>query len=193
MTDRTPDASASEADQLEDWRRQYEQSENGLWVWWAINLCTNCDMPLPIWVLEYLRKASDGLMAISECCNPLTMPSRADFESAETYSAARVAWIREGRKVACDKDARAAFWAGAASLAIEALHLHAPDKNHFRTIGAALQKYLAASGKYVLDERKWLASQRNRNVQDKTLEGHAREGQKMFPSLIGKRTKPRKS
>jgi hypothetical protein len=203
MTDSTTSASAPPgfADFLEDWRQAYmnsgdsPQERNGLWVWWAINLCTSSTPPepLPGWVVEYLRDASDRLMAIAECLNPRTMPAPTDFESLDDYSAARASWIHECRKVVHDPGARAAFWEGARDLAIEVLQLHSPKRNHFKTIGTALKQYLAALGADVLGEKRWLATQRGKSVQDGTLRGHAREGRKMFPLLTAKRTMSEKS
>ena len=67
---RDVDTAAVIAASIEDSRREYEQSENPIWVWAALNQVLEYDVAMPHWIKQYLLDSSTLLIATAGDSSP---------------------------------------------------------------------------------------------------------------------------
>jgi hypothetical protein len=92
-------------DRLEECRRQFEETGNGIYAWEGILICTGRYMeryggvplrPFPDWLMTYLRKAAIGIVSLGNLNDPATRPDRAAAGGDDKlYQEALSAWHKQ--------------------------------------------------------------------------------------------------
>ncbi len=89
-------------DRLEECRRQFEETGNGVYAWEGILICTGRYMErfggipsrsFPNWLTTYLGEAASGIVSLGDLNNPSTRPDRAAAGGDDkVYQDALSAW-----------------------------------------------------------------------------------------------------